>query len=124
MHGIVTQYKKRPDFLDFMDDLIAELPESREYRVVLDNYCIHECCDKWLAQHPTVKFHFRLTSASWLNMIKIWFCILSRKILRDLSFLSGEDLREAIECFIAAYNKNDAHPFGRRKWQVKGAQII
>jgi transposase len=67
----------------------------------LDNYCTHKRCDAWLAQHPNVHFHFTPTSASWLNQVEIWFGILSRKALRGASFKSIEDLRQAIEDFVA-----------------------
>lgn len=121
--GKVTKKKRRPDFLEFMDDLLNELPPDKEYHVVLDNYCIHKRCDKWLLEHPHVYFHFTPTSASWLNMVEIWFCIFTRKALRNASFSSCEELREAIEAYIKAYNKNDVHPFVWRKREVKGTQI-
>lgn len=59
IHGKCTKYKKRADFLQFMDELLLELPsgENITYHVILDNYCIHKRCDEWLAQHPNVEFH-------------------------------------------------------------------
>ena len=123
IYGKVTKNKKRPDFLAFMDDLIKELPQGKEYHVILDNYCIHKRCDQWLAKNSNVFFHYTPTSASWLNMIEIWFCIFTRKVLNNGSFNNKDDLREAIEAFIKAYNENDAHPFIWRKRQVKGAQL-
>ena len=121
--GKVTKKKRRPDFLEFMDDLLNELPTDKEYHVILDNYCIHKRCDEWLLEHPNVSFHFTPTSASWLNMIEIWFCIFTRKALRNASFASCEELQKAIETYIKAYNKNDAHPFVWRKREVKGTQV-
>jgi len=121
--GKVTKRKRRPDFLEFMDDLLKELPVDKEYHVILDNYCIHKRCDKWLSEHPNVYFHFTPTSASWLNMVEIWFCIFTRKALRNASFSSCEELGKAIEAYIKAYNKNDAHPFVWRKREVHGSQI-
>ncbi len=121
--GKVTKKKCRPDFLEFMDELLCDLPDDVEYHVILDNYCIHKKCDAWLSDHPNVHFHFTPTSASWLNMVEIWFCIFSRKALRNVSFASSEDLRCAIEAYIKAYNENDAHPFVWRKREVKGSQL-
>ena len=123
LYGKVTKQKKRVDFLNFMDELLAGLPKARQYHVILDNYCIHKRCDEWLNKHPNVKFHFTPTSASWLNMVEIWFGIFSRKILSGSSFSDTDELREAIEKYIKAYNENDAHPFRWRKRQVKGSQI-
>jgi len=121
--GKVTERKRRPDFLEFMDDLLRDLPDDKEYHVILDNYCIHKKCDEWLRKRPNVHFHFTPTSASWLNMVEIWFCIFTRKALRSASFSSCDQLRGAIEAYIKAYNKNDAHPFVWRKREVRGAQL-
>jgi len=118
----ITQLKRRVEFLKFMDQVVADAPPEQELHVILDNYCTHKKCDEWLAEHPNVQFHFTPTSASWLNQVEIWFGILSRKALRGLSSKNTEDLRLAIEAFIAAYNKH-AKPFKWRKREVKGAQL-
>ena len=127
IHGKCTKYKKRSDFLQFMDELLEELPNNDEgsttYHVILDNYCIHKRCEEWLTTHPNVKFHYTPTSASWLNMVEIWFGILSRKVLKDASFDSVEELKSAINAYMKAYNEHGAHPFQWRKREVKGSQI-
>lgn len=125
IYGKCTRHKKRTDFLQFMDELPAELPsgENLTYHVIMDNYCIHKRCDDWLAKHPNVAFHYTPTSASWLNMVEIWFGIMGRKVLKDQSFNCVEQLKEAIEKYIEAYNKYDAHPFQWRKREVRGSQI-
>jgi transposase len=120
--GKVTQYKRRIEFLEFMDELIAEVPEEREVHIIADNYCIHKKNDAWLAKHPNVHFHFTPTSASWLNQVEIWFGIFSRKALRGASFKNAEELREAIEAYIKAYGPT-AKPFVWRKREVKGSQL-
>ena len=99
-----------------------EMPEDKELHVILDNYCIHKKNDVWLTAHPKVFFHYTPTSASWLNQVEIWFGILSRKALRGASFSNTEDLRKAIENFVAAYTPT-AKPFAWRKREVKGAQL-
>jgi transposase len=118
----ITQTKRREDFLSFMDTIVAETPADKELHVILDNYCTHKKCDAWLAQHPTVHFHFTPTSASWLNQVEIWFGILSRKALRGASFNNISALRQAIEDFVAAYNPT-ATPFRWRKREVRGSQL-
>jgi transposase len=117
-----TARKRRVEFLEFMDEVMANVPQDREIHVILDNYCIHKKNDAWLAAHPNVRFHFTPTSASWLNQIEIWFGILTRKALRGGSFDSTTALREAIEAFIAAYGPT-AKPFIWRKREVKGSQL-
>jgi transposase len=122
--GKVTERKTRADFLAFMDDLLAGYPkrEGIEFHVIIDNYCIHKKNEEWLAAHPNVHFHYTPTSASWLNMVEIWFGIMSRKVLRGASHDSKPHLKEAIEAYIAAYDKIKK-PFKWRKREVKGTQI-
>lgn len=117
-----TQLKRREEFLQFMDQIVAETPSDQELHVILDNYSTHKKCDAWLAKHPNVHFHFTPTSASWLNQVEIWFGIMSRKALRGLSTINTTELREAIEAFIKVYAKN-AKPFKWRKRDVKGSQL-
>jgi transposase len=122
IHTQTTQQKRRPEFLAFMDQVLAGLPNDKEIHVILDNYCIHKKNDEWLAVHPNVQFHFTPTSASWLNQVEIWFGILSRKALKGASFENIEQLRQAIEAFVAAYGPT-AKPFVWRKREVKGTQL-
>lgn len=122
IHGKMTERKRRVEFLEFMDKLVAQWPTDKEIHVILDNYCIHKRCDAWLEAHPNVFFHFTPTSASWLNQVEIWFGIFSRKALRGASFKNITELREAIEAYIAAYGPN-AKPFVWRKREVKGSQL-
>lgn len=122
IHTKTTQQKRRVEFIEFMDELLADLPASKEYHVIMDNYCIHKRNDVWLAKHPNVHFHFTPTSASWLNQVEVWFGILSRKALRGASFCNVEQLRQAIEDFVSVYGPT-AKPFVWRKREVKGSQL-
>lgn len=122
IHTQTTTLKRRVEFLAFMDQVLDDLPSAAEIHVIVDNYCIHKKCDTWLASHPQVTFHYTPTSASWLNLVEVWFGILSRKALRGASFRSTEDLRAAIEAFIAAYGAT-AKPFVWRKREVRGSQL-
>lgn len=122
--GKITERKKRSDFLQFMDELLMDYPNSStmEFHVILDNYCIHKKNTEWLDKHKNVHFHFTPTSASWLNQIEIWFGIMSRKVLRGASHDNKAELKESIEKFIEGYSMNPK-PFKWRKREVKGAQI-
>ncbi|MDD3948823.1 MAG: IS630 family transposase [Anaerolineaceae bacterium] len=122
--GKVTSHKRRPDFQAFLDDLMIDVgdDQSIDYHIIVDNYCIHKNNDEWLKKHPNVFFHYTPTSASWLNQVEIWFNIMSRKVLRDGNFDSREDLKAAIENYIANYSEHP-HPFVWRKREVKGSQI-
>ena len=115
-----TIQKRRVEFQEFMSGLVADISQDKEIHVILDNYCIHKRNDSWLERHPNVHSHFTPTSASWLNQVEIWFGILSRKTLRGASFKNTEELRDAMEAFIAAYNPT-AKLFVWRKRKVKGS---
>ena len=102
--------RRRVEFLHFMNGVVAAHP-GRELHVILDNLSTHKPKrDRWLARHPHVHLHYTPTHASWLNMIEVWFSILSRVALRDESFTAVPQVRDAIDAFITAYNPA-AHPF-------------
>ena len=44
--------------------------------------------------------HFTPTSGSWLNMVEVFFGIITRQAIRRGSFTSVQDLITAIETFI------------------------
>lgn len=113
------QYKRRRriEFLDFMNRVVADHPD-RELHVILDNLNTHKPKnDRWLKRHPNVHFHFTPTKASWLNQVEIWFSILTAKALSGTSFSSRKELMAHIDAFIATYNVN-AKPFVWTKSKV------
>lgn len=119
--GVVTgrQYKRRRrlEFLDFMNGIV-KANQGREIHVILDNLNTHKPkCDRWLARHKYVHFHFTPTSASWLNQVEIWFSILAGKALKGASFHSLDALKAHIDIFIESYNKT-ARPFVWTKSEV------
>ena len=123
VHTQTTETKKRADFRNFLDGVIAELPAEQEVHVILDNYGTHKKNDDWLAKYEgRVQFHFTPTSASWLNQVEIWFSILERKTLRGASFRDKQQLKTAIEAFAARHNEQPK-PFRWRKREVKGSQL-
>jgi transposase len=102
--------RRRREFLDFMNEIVAAYP-NREIHVVLDNLNTHKPKDdRWLKLHPQVHLHFTPTYSSWLNQVECWFSILSKQALSGVSFTSPQQLREAIDKFVAAYNQTAA-PF-------------
>ncbi len=117
----VTERKTREDFIEFLDGIVSEYPEE-ELHFILDNYATHKKNEEWLAAHPLVRFHFTPTSASWLNMVEIWFGIFTKKSLSGASFNTKEELREQIEAYSKAYNEY-CKPFVWKKREVKGSQL-
>lgn len=123
VHAKTSERKKREDFQQFLDEVIAELPSDKDIHVILDNYSTHKRNDDWLAKYQgRVQFHFTPTSASWLNQVEIWFGILTRKTLRGASFANKDQLRSAIEAFVGITNQHPK-PFRWRKREVKGSQL-
>ena len=112
-----TKRRRRLEFLDFMDEVVAAWPDQ-ELHVILDNLNTHKNNDAWLEAHPKVAFHFTPTSASWLNQVEIWFSILQKKSLSKASFTSVKQLREHMDHFIKAYNANPK-PFAWTKAKVR-----
>lgn len=98
--------RRRTEFLDFMNRLVARYPDT-ELHVVLDNLSTHKPKhDLWLARHSNVYFHYTPTHASWLNQVEVWFSILTRAVLRNLSVTDPRQVCEAIDRFTAARNEH------------------
>jgi transposase len=112
--------RRRREFLGFMNEIVAENPD-REIHVVLDNLNTHKPkCDRWLQRHPNVHFHYTPTYSSWLNQVECWFSILVRRALRGVSFTSPQQVRDAINRFVDAYNETAA-PF---EWKVSTVHAV
>jgi len=110
--------RRRREFLDFMNEVVADYGANRELHVILDNLNTHKPKrDRWLARHPQVHFHYTPTKACWLNQIEIWFSLLVRAALRGASFTHVRELRAAIDRYLAAYTEQAA-PFEWRKQVV------
>jgi len=113
-----SRRRRRREFLDFMNELVANYP-GQEIHVVLDNLNTHKPKDdRWLKAHPNVHFHFTPTQSCWLNQIECWFSILSRSTFQGANFTSVRQLIGAISAFIAAWNQT-AEPFEWTKSEVQ-----
>ena len=75
---------------------------------------------RWLERHPRVHFHFTPTSASWMNMVEIWFSILTKQQVRRGVYHDVAELIAAIEHFIEGYNDR-AQPF---VWTKTADQVL
>jgi transposase len=117
-----TKTKTREDFIQYMDELVLEYGTEKELHVILDNYCTHKKNDKWLESNKNVTFHYTPTSASWLNLVEVWFGIFTRKSLNGASFDSTSKLSEHIHAYVKAVNENPV-PFIWKKREVKGSQL-
>src|SRR6266567_3079449 len=102
---------RHEEFLDFLKKVARAYPR-RELHVVVDNYRTHKHphVEAWLGKHRRVKLHFTPTSGSWLNLVEVFFSIITRQAIRRGTFGSVSDLVSAIRRFIAGWNER-CHPF-------------
>ena len=102
---------RHDEFLAFLKQVAKAYPR-RQLHLVLDNYGTHKhpAVRAWLARHPRVQLHFTPTSASWLNLVEVFFAIITRQAIRRGSFASVADLVAAIGRFCQAWNQR-CHPF-------------
>ncbi len=102
---------RHQEFLAFLNRLLRAYPR-RPLHVVLDNSSTHSTpeVERWLERHKRVHFHFTPTSASWLNMVEIWFSILTSQQVRRGVYHDVPELIAAIEHYIQHYNDR-AQPF-------------
>jgi transposase len=109
--GACYPQHRHQEFLAFLNQLVRAYPR-RPLHVVLDNSSTHSTpqIKAWLERHTRVHFHFTPTSASWMNMIEIWFSILTKQQVRRGVYHDVPELIGAIEQFIAGYNQR-ARPF-------------
>jgi len=101
----------KTEFLHFLK-LVAKTHPRRKLHVVLDNYHTHKHQDinDWLAKHPRITLHFTPTSGSWMNLVEVFFGIITRQAIRRGSFDNVTQLNAAIRAFIDSYN-NRCKPF-------------
>jgi hypothetical protein len=60
--------------------------------------------------NPRIHVHFTPTSASWLNLVEVWFSIIERQSIHRGTFGYVGELTRAIRTFITGWNKR-THPF-------------
>lgn len=95
----------KAEFLDFLKQVAKAYPRRRLH-IVLDNYHTHKHdeINQWLTKHPRITLHFTPTSGSWLNLVEVFFGIITRQAIRRGSFDNVKELITAIRTFIDGYN--------------------
>ncbi len=98
---------------EFLKLVAREYPE-KDLHIAIDNYGTHQHPNvkEWLAipENKRITLHFTPTGCSWLNLIEVFFSIITRKAIRRGSFTSVQELITAIKNFIQHYHK-DCKPF-------------
>ena len=112
---------RNEEFLRFLKQVAKAYPRVKLH-IVVDNYATHKHpnVQAWLARNKRITLHFTPTSGSWLNMVEIFFGIITRQAIRRGTFTSVKDLIGAIEVFIDGWNER-CEPF---IWTKTADQII
>jgi transposase len=113
--GLSQPRHRHQEFLRFLKHLAKAYPDTgdgTELHLVMDNYATHKRKEvrDWLAANPRIKVHFTPTSASWLNLVEVWFSIIERQAIHRGTFHSVSDLTAKIRGFITGWNDR-CHPF-------------
>ena len=111
----------KAEFLAFMKQVAKAYPR-RDLHVVLDNYHTHKHAEvqAWLEKNPRITLHFTPTSGSWMNMVEIFFGIITRQAIRRGTFASVTELMAAISRFVDGGNDR-CHPF---TWTKTADEIL
>jgi DDE superfamily endonuclease len=89
-----------PEVVKFALELIAALVETvhGDKPEALHTHKHAEIND-WLAKHPRTTRHFTPASGSWLNLVEVFFGIITRQAIRRGTFTSVPDLITAHQHF-------------------------
>jgi transposase len=85
---------------------VAKAYPRRQLHVVVDNCATHKHPNvtAWLAKNSRIHLHFTPTSGSWLNLVEVFFGVITRQAIRRGTFTSVKDLITAIRRFIDGWN--------------------
>jgi len=120
--GTCYRRHRAKEFRRFLEQIDANVPQSLEVHLVLDNASTHKtpAIQRWLLKHPRYHVHFTPTSSSWMNQVERWFAELTQKALRRSVHRSVDELERAVLAYIDASNA-DPRPF---TWTKTADQIF
>jgi transposase len=100
------------EFVDFLGQVVASQPESREIHVVADNLSAHKTKNvfEFLQANPTVRIHYTPTYSSWLNQVEIWFSKIQRDDISRGIFTSTTDLSRKLIRVTLSRTTKPPHP--------------
>lgn len=117
--GRTTARHTSAEFVAFLEQLLAGLPQEQSVHIICDNLSAHKtkAVSDFLARHPNVRIHYTPTYSSWLNQVEVWFSKIQRDIIARGIFTSLKDLDKKIMRYIRVYNET-ATPI---KWSYQDA---
>ena len=110
------------EFLKFLREIEADVPDDLDVHLVMDNYATHKtpAIRNWLVRHPRWHVHFTPTAASWINQVERFFADLTERQIRRGVHRSTRELEAAIASYIEAHN-GSPKPF---KWTKSADDIL
>lgn len=111
---------RHQEYLRFLQDIDAHVPETLDVHIVVDNYATHKTprVKRWLLKRPRFHLHFTPTYASWLNQVERLFAELTARAIRRGSFTSVRALEKAIRAYL------DARPAQPFRWTATADDIL
>src|SRR6201981_4600 len=78
--GACYPQHRHQEFLAFLRQVAKAYPR-RKLHIVCDNYGTHTHPDvrAWLTKNPRITLHFTPASGSWLNLVEVFFSIITRQ---------------------------------------------
>jgi transposase len=115
---IIPGKNNSENFIRFLTSIDRAVPPHQNIHVIMDNGSSHtsKLTRAWLTDHPRFTVTYTPKHASWLNMVELFFSVLTRRLLRRGEFTSRQDLADKILTFIANYDQT-AKPY---RWTYTG----
>lgn len=120
--GKCYERHRSAEFLKFLREIEANVPDNLDIHLVMDNYATHKtpAIRRWLAKRPRWHVHLTPTSASWINQIERFFADLTDKQIRRGVHRSTHELEAAILSYVDAVNA-EPKPF---RWTKSANDIL
>jgi transposase len=121
VHPKIIERNNSETFTEFLTELDETIPTHLKIHLVMDNGSSHtaKATRAWIAAHPRFQVTYTPKHASWLNMVEIFFSILTKRLLRRGEFTSRDHLATKIVKFITHYSRT-AKPF---RWRYDGRPL-
>ena len=118
---IIPGKNNSENFAWFLSRIDQAIQPDLKIHLVMDNGSSHtsKATRAWLAAHPRFSVTFTPKHASWLNMVELFFSVISRRLLRRGEFTSREDLASKILNFVEVYDRT-AKPY---RWTYTGEPL-
>lgn len=111
--GVITatveERHRSAEFVEFLEKLDCNYPESHKIKIILDNHSAHVSKEtrEYLSTKPNrFEFIFTPTHGSWLNLIETFFSKLARTMLRNIRVKSKDELKNRILHHIESLNES------------------